>query len=220
METRPPLCRIVVTAASTCRRGGGQAIAVSQSASARILSTSLDAVGQALAEAPDRRKDQVEVEEAPGHFLKGKAEQRPRRCRSQTDRGNARRPVGGEDDRLNHLADQQRYRLLHRVAADAVTPEGPAVVKDQLDAAVRNDRVGRSPHRLRSAFEEPETLHERRQVVRRRDSAYRIRRLNSDPTAYRTEANPCHRCGPRRYRVICVIRVIRGAICLAASRPR
>ena len=145
------------------------------------------------AEAPDRRKDQVEVEETPGHFLKGKAEQRPRRRRSQADRGNARRPVGGEDDRLDHLADQQRYRLLHRVAAGAVTPEGPAVVKDQLDAAVRNDRVGRSPpstaQRPRGARTAPRALPGWAEANTRRIASDR---LNSDPTAYRTEADPCH----------------------------
>jgi NADH-quinone oxidoreductase subunit N len=45
----------------------------------------LDASARRSQSRPDRRKDQVQVEETPGHFLKGKAEQRPSRRRSSQD---------------------------------------------------------------------------------------------------------------------------------------
>ena len=79
------------------------------------------------------------------------------------DRRHSRRSIRGENDRLDHLPDQERRRLLHWRARAVVTPEWPAVVEDELDATVGNDRVGGARRR---AFEQPEALDERRKARR------------------------------------------------------
>ena len=106
--------------------------------------------------------------------MRGKPKKRARRRRPQPDGRNAGDPFRCQHDRLDHLADEQRVRLPHGLALVGVTPERAAVVEDELDPAVGNDRVGRA---CRRALEQPVFSTSAASRSDGRYSAYRIARF-------------------------------------------
>ncbi len=64
-------------------------------------------LSQTVAQAPGRRINEFEVDEPARHFLQREAEECPGRRGTKPDRRHTRRPLGRQDDRRDHLSDEQ-----------------------------------------------------------------------------------------------------------------